>query len=664
MKMDFMKMHNMKSKYNLVALSALPIVTLATALSGCGGAATNNLPDPTTSANGAIVTCSASTTTTCVTSQFIVDAPVSGISYQCGSVNNVTDPTGTVTCPDNSSATFSIKSTSNKKSITLGSYLIKSNRDIGRNATQSLVSITPLDLVTDGKNATSLSDSLATPAVNIAQVLETLRSTSSPYTAGSPTSRLIIDTTTRDKIDLLATNIVASDFSTDAAATKLAPVIAGLNTKLVSIAETTTRFNQALQAIQAGVYYTNPIFISRLPNFSTAAAQQIATLATSSTTNDQALVGLSSIIDRSGYTIGLGVEWNGNIAPAGSTTPTAYNLLTSSNGYNRLILNNNMVNTPSFLNPVSNFLNTNFIWQSQAFALDSNGVWQPGTSPLGTATFSNGRLLGGTYIVGNNTLWQNVSNTSTLNAPSNELSTWTQSNNSVAGYYNGTMNLQKSRSVDTFLDPLVFKTAANVGGGNTPIFPLYGVLTFSYTDTNNSAQTLGKQGIAILANGNIVTDMNQQCLPVDSTTLKDAVGTQQYRIGLVGAAFQGIVNISARYISPIIVLSGQQFGALNGVQLGTLDLSPSVKVNVQSALNGSINMSDNSNVTSTNASTGATTFVSSGEQSVKPASYVNYYDVWNANKSTQTAADKIAVARSAGTVTMALNSCYHPQPVQ
>jgi hypothetical protein len=662
-KMDFMKTHYMNSRYAMVTLSAFPIVALATALSGCGGGNTNNLPDPTTTANGAIVACSATGTTTCVTSQFIVDAPVSGISYQCGSVNNVTDPTGTVICPDKTTATFSIQGTGGTKSITLGTYLIQSKRDVGRNATQSLVSITPLDLVSDGKKATALSDSEAAPALRIAQVLETLRSTASPFTAGSPTSRLIIDTATQDKINLLATNIIASDFSSDTATTKLAPVIAGLNTSLVSIEDTTTRFNQALQAIQAGVYYTNPIFISSLPSFTTSAAQQIATLATSVTTNDEALVGLSSLIDRSGFALGLGVEWNGNIA-SGGTTPTAYNLLTGSNGYNRLILNNNAVNTPSFLNPVSNFLNTNFIWQSQAFSLDSNGVWQPGTSALGSATFSNGRLLGGTYIVGNNTLWQNVSNTSTENAPSNELSTWTQSSNSVPNYYNGTMNLQKSRSVDTFLDPLVFKTAANVGSGNKPIFPLYGVLTFTYTDTNKVIQTLGTQGIAILANGNIVTDMNQQCLPLDPTTLKDAVGTQQYRIGLVGAAFQGVSNISSRYVSPIIVLAGQQFGALDGVQLGTLDLSPSAKVNVQGALSGSINMSDNTNVTSTDPSSGVVTVVSTGEQSVSPANYVNYYDIWNANKTSQTAADKISVARSAGNVSMALTGCYNPQAVQ
>jgi len=358
----------------------------------------------------------------------------------------------------------------------------------------------------------------------------------------------------------------------------------------------------------------------------------------------------------------LGVEWNGNIAPAGSSTPTAYNLLTSSNGYNRLVLNNNAVNTPSFLNPVSNFMNSNFVWQSQAFSLDSNGLWQPQTSPLGTATFKNGRLLGGTYIVGSNTLWQNVSNTSTVIAPSDELATWTQSNNSITNYYNGTMNLQKSRSVDTFLDPLVFKTAANVGSGNTPIFPLYGVLTFTYTDTNKLTQTLGTQGIAILANGNIITDMNKQCLPVNPSTLIDAAGTQQYRIGVVGAAFQGITNISARYISPIIALSGQQFGALNGVQLGTVNSSPSAKVNVQAALNGSVNMSDNSNVYSTDSSTGAVTVVSTGEQSVLPAQYLNYYDFWNANKTTQTQADKIAIARSSGYVSMALSGCYNPQP--
>ncbi|MDE2421856.1 MAG: hypothetical protein KGO49_11840 [Gammaproteobacteria bacterium] len=656
-----MKKHDIYSPYKTVTLSAFPIVALATALSGCGGAS-NNLPDPTASATGAIVACSSTSKTTCVTSQFIVDAPVSGLSYQCGSVNNVTDATGTVSCPDQSVATFSIQGTGGKKSITLGTYLIQSNRDVGRNATQALVNITPLDLVASSKDATSLSDANATTAVNIAQVLESLRSSSSPYTAGSPTSRLIIDSTTQDKINLLASNIIAGDFASDAAATKLAPVLAGLNTTLLSTSDTIARFNQALQAIQAGAYYTNPVLIGSLSSFSTAAAQQIATLATSSTTNDEALAGLSSVIDRSGYAIGLGVEWNGNIAPAGSSTPTAYNLLTGSNGYNRLILNNNIVNTPSFLNPVSNFVNSNFVWQSQAFSLDSNGVWQQQTTPLGAATFKNGRLLGGTYIVGSNTLWQNVSNTSTTIAPSNELATWSQNNSSITNYYNGTMNLQKSRSVDTFLDPLVFKTAANVGSGNKPIFPLYGVLTFTYTDTNKLTQTLGTQGIAILANGNIITDMNKQCLPLNANTLVDTAGTQQYRIGLVGAAFQGITNISARYISPIIVLSGQQFNALNGVQVGTINSSPSVKVNVQAALSGNVNMSDNTNVTSTDSRTGTVTVTSTGEQSVLPAQYVNYYDYWNAFKTTPTTADKISIARSAGYVTMAVSGCYNPQP--
>ncbi len=659
--MDFMKKHDINLPYKTVTLSAFPIVALTTVLSGCGGAS-NNLADPTASATGAIVACTSTSTTTCVSSQFVVDAPVSGISYQCGSVNNVTDATGTVSCPDQSVATFSIQGTGGKKSITLGSYLIQSNRDVGRNATQALVSITPLNLVSNSKDATSLSDSAATAAVNIAQVIESLRSTSSPYTAGSPTSRIIIDSATQDKINLLASDIIAGDFASDAAATKLAPVLTGLNTSLVSTADTITRFNQALQAIQAGAYYTSPVLIGSLPSFSTAAAQQIATLATSNTTNDEALVGLSSVIDRSGYAIGLGVEWNGNIAPAGSSTPTAYNLLTSSNGYNRLILNNNAVNTPSFLNPVSNFVNSNFVWQSQAFSLDSNGAWQQQTSPLGTATFKNGRLLGGTYIVGSNTLWQNVSNTSTTIAPSNELASWSQDNSSITNYYNGTMNLQKSRSVDTFLDPLVYKTAANVGSGNKPIFPLYGVLTFTYTDTNQLTQTLGSQGIAILANGNIITDMNKQCLPVNSNTLIDAAGTQQYRIGVVGAAFQGITNISARYISPIVVLSGQQFGALNGVQVGTINSSPSAKVNVQAVLSGNVNMSDNSNVYSTDSSTGKVTVTSTGEQSVLPAQYLNYYDFWNANKTTQTQADKIAIARSSGYVTMAVSGCYNPQP--
>ena len=642
--MDFTEKSGIKTDRSRFNATVFPIMALVFALSGCDTGPSDNLPDP--SANGAIVPCTATQTKSCVISQFIVDAPVVGLSYQCGTINNVTDATGTVACPDNSIATFSIQGTGGIKSITLGTYLVRSIRDASRRATSGVVSITPLDLVENSRNANSLSDTAALPAVNIAQLLETLRSPTSPYTVGSPTSRLIIDPATKDSINLLAANITATDFLTTLPAAQLAPVLTSLGATVVSTADTISRFSQALRAIQAGSYYANPVQPAGLPT-----SLQVATLATSNTTNDETVLGLSNIIDRSGFALGLGTQWNGNIAVGSPLQPTANNLLTGSNGYTRLILNNNAVNTLSFLNPVSNyFLGANYVWQPQSFALDANGVWQPGTpTVLGNPTFTNGRLIGGSFIVGGSELWKNVSNTTTGIAPTNELATWSQSNNSIAGYYTGTMTLQKLRSVDTFLDPTVYKTADNVGSGNRPIFPLYAVLTFKYKDVSSAQQTLGDQGIAILADGNIITDMNKQCSPVNPTTMFNTVATpvQQYRIGLVGAAFQGISNPAARYISPIISLNGPQFGALNGLQMGTLSPALSSKINVQAVLTGSVSITDN---TSRDPLT--------GEQSTADATYINYYDVWSALKRPQTSLDEKVTDRSAGTVTMALTPCH------
>ncbi len=656
--MDLMKMQGKKSQMTArkLTLSAFPVVALAAALSGCGGGATNNLADPSVITDGnKIVSCAASGATGCVTAQFVVDAPVVGLSYQCGVVNDVTDSTGTVVCPDQSVATFSVQGKDRTRSITLGTYLVKSKRDTGRNATRTLVSITPLDLVQTAESATSLTDTGAAPAVNIAQLLETLRSPTSAYTEVSPTSRLIIDDATKVKINLLAANITASDIASGSFATAIQPVLTSLNVPLLSKEETIKRFTQALQAIQAGFYYSDPFFIAGIPDISSATAANLATFATSDTANDQAVLGLASLIDRAGNAIGNGAEWNGDISPidASKGTKTAYNLLQGPNGYTRLL----PTSSTSFINLVNGFVKDNYIWQPKAFTLDANNLWtETGATPtkLGIARFTNGRLIGGTYIVGNQPLWQNVTNNPvTVLAPTKELSTWKQDNDPTLNYYSGSLTLQKSRSVDTFLDPTVFKTAANVGAGNQAIFPLYAVLTFSYIDTNKVKQELGQQGITILANGNSETDMGKNC---------NSPAIPQTPIGLVGAAFQGITQVSDRFISPIIMLSGSQFNQLDGIQMGTLGISRSAKINVVGVTRGSINMTDNSNVFKSD-SQGNTILVSTGEQNVSPALYTSFYDYMNILKNTyadekQTPVDKVVVSRSAGTVSIALSSCY------
>lgn len=655
--MDLMKMQSKESRKNprSLTLSTLPIVAMATVLAGCGGAASNNLADPTVKEGNPIVSCSASGATSCVTAQFVVDAPVVGLSYQCGLVNDVTDSTGTVICPDQSVATFSLQGKDQLRSITLGSYVVKSKRDTGRNATASLVSITPLDLVVAAANAPSLTDASAAPAVNIAQLLETLRSTTSPYTPDSPTSRLIIDTTTKEKINLLAANVTAADVASGKFATAIQPILTSLNITLLPNDQTIERFMQALRAIQAGFYYTNPLFISGITDLNVATEANLATLATTEPTNDndQAVLGLANLIDRSGNLIGQGAEWNGDISPvdASKGTKTAFNLLTGSQGYTRLL----PTSSTSFINPVNGFVKDNYIWQPKALTLDASNNWtETGATPtkLGQAAFSKGRLLGGTFIVGNQTLWQNVTNNpTTVLAPENEVAKWTQTNSATAIPYSGSLTLQKSRSVDTFLDPTVFKTAANVGAGDKAIFPLHAVLTFNYVDANAVAQTLGHQGVTILANGNIVTDMEENCN-------KNAI--QQYPIGLVGAAFQGFSQISDRFISPIIMLSGSQFNKLDGIQIGTLGFSRSAKINVAgaTATPRSINMTDNMNLFSEDGKT----LKATGEQNTDPAIYTQFYDSWSILKNRtstngQKPEDVALTKRSVGTISIKLTSC-------
>jgi hypothetical protein len=639
-------------------LVALPMVVALTALlSGCGGGS-NNLPDPGTGSTP-LSTCTTTTAATCVTSQFIVDGPVVGLNYNCGIVSSVTDNTGTVSCQDRSVATFFIQSADGKKKITLGSVLIRANSDVSRQVNNDLTSITPLSLITTSRSATSLEDTNANGAVYISQLLETLRSASSPFNPDEPTSRLILDSKTLTALNLLSGDVSQSEAATPAYITKLQPVFDNLKVTLTTIQETTKRLTQGLNALQAGVYYT-PNFTATLPGI----ANNIGTVGLSSNDNNVALLSLHNLIDRSGHVIGQGVEWFGSILPDvtnGAVTPL--NLQTKKDSlYTRLVLTgiNSPVTTPdvnlaSFLNPVSDFMTSKYIWQPQAVKLEDNGDWTkvPGT-PLSDAVFTNGRLIGGTYVVGNDQLWQNVSNLTTpTSAPLAELASWKQGLNGTDAFYKGSLTLNKTRSVSTFLDPAVIKTAANVGKGNQGIFPLHAVLTFTKLAGCTSSCTLGSVPISILTNGDIITDMNQQCLAVNPDTMKNTADVQQYRIGTLAAAFQGITNVTDRFISPIIMLSGPQFGALDGIQIGTLSLGVRAKINIVGVPNGNIHISDNT-----------TTSTHTGEQSTDAAVYINFYDVWNAQKvnSTSQTADDIVTKRSLGTVSIKLSSCYTPPP--
>ncbi len=646
------------------ALPVLSIMALAGTLAACGGGS-NNLPDPTITPTTGIVACK--DTTTCLVSQFIVDSPVAGLSYQCASYNDITDATGTINCPDNSTITFSLQSTNKNRSIALGSYSFKKR-------VSGLVQITPNDLIPPPAPITPTS-TLSAGAVNMAQLLETLRSPASIYNPDEPTSRLVIDSTVTDALNELTSNIAASEIISGSFIEKIRPVLVKLNNRpLLSIADATARLNQGLQSIQAGAYYTTPSVILTGLN---GGGSLVTRAVSESNQNNISLLALYNVIDRSGYMIGQGMEWSGDVTPTtDAKTPSEYDLFKNATSITKLSLNGTVNSTPSFLNPVNNFMTGNYVWKPEVSTFNSNAIWTPqsGTT-LSDATFSNGRLLGGTYIVGNNALWQNVAQPLTaMTAPANELATWQQTSNSVK--YNGTLTLLRSRNVDSFLDPTVYKTAANVGVGNKAIFPLSAVLTFTYKNTTNCSGgcVLGTQGITILANGNIITDMKQDCSPLaDPKTLISQSGVQQYRIGVVGTAFQGLINRNNLYIVPFIMLSGKQFnqvdsngvvtGTLDGIQIGTISSINSevnsVKVNVVGVPSGNVNMSDNATIFARD-SAGNVTVSRTGEQSTDDAQYTNLYDSWNIWKTTKTANDNVATARSQGTVSMRLASCYSP----
>lgn len=465
----------------------------------------------------------------CVTGIFI-DEPVAGLNYSCGDVRSETDEEGLFSCPARTQIKFYIQAQNGKHRITIGSYFAKY---IGNNTGQrqnTLLQITPKDLV----DSVSKRDVIGTDAdgiqvTNILRLLQALDS-SSHSASLSVSSRIVITDDTKKDIDILGKNINTSDFTNNSVfESTLKPFLDKLSKSLPTSIAAIERFNKSLPVLQSGVYEVSPFIVSTLDQANNKFYAGMFGETTQS--NFKAIEGLLFILDRDAKLIGLGLEWQNNLS------------LSELNNTN--IQKTLLDKSPQTLR-----------FSSKETVFDKIGKIKPNfkllTDNNDTIEITQGTMFKG-HLLGNDFFYRNVYGLASTEIV--DVTTFGKWRRIGSLMVEGTANISKTRYVSPSLDGSIWKTKDN---DTKPIFPLYLRVHFRDTDVESCSEAqgcfLGAMGIGILENGNIITDLNNNCRAVDGQ-LNDTDPTSpvtEHRLGMVTATFKDTISGSA--ISPIILV--------------------------------------------------------------------------------------------------------------
>ena len=400
-------------------LLALPV--LISLLMACGEGS-NTLVDPKITEAETTTTCQ--DTDLCISGQF-VDEVVVGLNYTCNLVEGITDDDGVFTCPNNSVATFFLKSATGQRKIIIGKYRV---RTLGSVSANNLIKInlvvTPDDLLTSVDTTTS-----STP-VQLPNVLRLLQALDSDgYSSNNTINRIVIDPKDKKAIDELSSDVVVTDFSKTAEAFDLLlkpmfDTIVGKSISSISSAQALARYQASLPAIHGGVYEIVPNIAGVI---NSDASQTFNGMFGRWTNSDlHSMVSMFFLVDREGKTIGNALEWQ--------------NTFTDTQLNNDLIINRLLFGvTPSYLD----FSSTDMGFDSRG-KVKSNFILNSAT---GKVKITQGTVLKGS-IAGSERFYRNTYGlTDTEVFDSTKLGLWQRTGNDNVTQLNGTFNLQKNREM-------------------------------------------------------------------------------------------------------------------------------------------------------------------------------------------------------------------------
>ncbi len=662
---------------NLYQASKLPfaLTSLCLMLSACGGGSNTINEDPTAGGGSSAVVECASSDTTCVDLVFD-DTPVVNLNYECGKYHSVTSNTGVARCPIDSNVTFYLKAAEGTRKIVFGTVAVKPVRNTISSEVQdtSLIRITTKDLAESVTNSTisSLDESAAAKtAINMSQLLQSIArsnrgdatkaytGTNEFYIDTAPVNRVYIDTAVKADIEKMTEDVAAKDFQDTTFISKTKPWLEAQKIALISTAEAKRRLEKVILAKNSGVFFATPTLDAGL--FQTTGVDLKLGVSGNDGSNTSATVAMFALTDRTGDNTGYGLQW---IAPT-STDLTRYAIYLQ-NKYSKMRL----ADDSNVFNPYTNrFNNFSFNIGPKAYTADNSDANKYNGN---TFRFVNGKLIRDLAVLGSADVYKLYNGDAVKD--SSELGTWEQKNTIQATNFSGTATVFKRGAVNTYLDPAVWRVKELVSLGQTYQIPLYATLTINYRDEYIKAcATCAKSvtlPIAILANGDIVTDGNNETNYTNSEAVcgqpkKDANGDpikdsdgnpvyfKQKVIGTIRAAYPS-TDGSQFYLSPSIILAGEQFGVLDGTLIG---IGERVKINLAGLRNVAAGQRGSINATSaelgdsdTNAAIWANTYNSYTRLRVEYAASNDEATTKDDKLDPVTAAEKLAANQDYGTL--------------
>ncbi len=629
-------------KFSFARHTGFSLTALAVALAGCSsGSNLINGGAGSSTAN----TYSECTGSDCVSVQFL-DEPVQGLDYSCDSVRNVTDVQGIAKCPVNSIITYSVRNLDAKHGVKLGSAKVES---ISNGATNSgmFLRLTPRDIAPGVSNLTSLNESGGIAATNIVRFLQLFADT--PYNTEAPINRLVITTEKKQLLDSkLVEDIVPGDFGSNAFETKLKPYLTTTGKTLIDSSAAQGILMDSLQAIKAGSYQSTPV----ISTFS-GASIDLGTSGSGITgagASSHVTMGLFTIVNRKGQTMGQGMHWQNTTA---KTSDEIYNIYLSDD-FVKLRL------TPGaqMFDPISHYLATGNNAQRFAWVTDTSAA-----TPL-KVNFTRGRLVRNLVMPSNGVLYSSYTGESVV--PQDALGAFIQPAVTTGAnpqpVYNGTSTFTKTTQIDSFLNPAVWKTATTVASGETYQFPLHLSLQFYYFDKAQCATTACKLGnpvgITILADGDIISDKNNNCAATDSSLIDQTDPTvTEDRLGTVRTVFTENSG-GNKVLSFSLMLSNPAYGPLDGIQIGTDTVAPRVKIYLDALSSAAAGTGANLNLAAKDGTTQTST------DAIWANVYNNYQSLhinYLMNKDSNyvpSDAEKLIQNTAQGTFTVKTAACY------
>lgn len=490
------------------------------ALVGCDGTGGNNLADPV--APTAPVQSSCASDQQCVKGR-LEDGQVAGLNYTCSTITSTTTAFGEFSCPVGSTVQFSIRHIDSPHVVTLGRAVVpsplKDERLLpvdGNGNPVARVYLTPLHLV----GASSLAAPAAGGARNITRLLHALNYTTNNVGLGDNPARDIILSSSVKK-DFLDAFGMSADLSVMPESTFEADIGDALSRMssprvLMAAADASRVLEKASYSILAGVYTDSAFMVSSITGVIINHFYGV------------------SLTDEFFGELSLGIDRKGRYFGAGSSSLGPRNTEVALVRYDPVRLytrQGQKIGLDGSLTGLGFDLDNSQTLEITAGMIDRNFLAKD------TATY---KVAYGDVL------------------PADVEQRLGRFTNPTVNYTTTGLNLQRPLSLAANIDPAVWGAVA---------FPLHVTVTLRSV-TNSVTSDLGVARFSVLADGNIVSDLDGDCAPVNLDTLKeDGSGDQELVVGVVSRAFA----IGAKtYLEPLVILPKLYGSAVANAMIGVL----------------------------------------------------------------------------------------------